>query len=101
MLDDRFLKGEGYSVAVNKRQARFNRILNALTGPARAGAAPQLARPAVALAKPAPPASSTPKSANAQAFQQAAHRMATDHPELIAQPGWEKLQQYLATPKPN
>jgi phospholipase C len=101
MLDDRFLKGEGYSVAVNKRQANFNRILNALNSPPRAGAAPQVARPAAAPTAPAQAIPSASRTPNAQAFQQAAHRMATDHPELIAQPGWEKLQQYLATPKPN
>ena len=30
MLDDSFLKGEGYSVAVNQREIHLDRILNAL-----------------------------------------------------------------------
>jgi len=41
---------------------------------------------------------SAPHTANAQAFQQAVRKMAADHPELISQPGWEKLRQYLAAP---
>ncbi len=101
LLDDRFLKGEGYSSAVNKRQTYFNRILNALNNPARLGDAPQLTQP---MAAPGPLSSATPsapKTPNAQAFDRAARKMATDHPQLLNQPGWERLQQYLAKPKPN
>ncbi len=45
LLDDKFLKGDGYSDAVNKRPANFNRILNALENPARQELAPQMIRP--------------------------------------------------------
>jgi hypothetical protein len=101
LLDDRFLKGEGYSDAVNTRQAHLNRILNALKTPARTGAASQLTRPVAAPALAPEAIPSAPKTPNAQAFDQAARKMAADHPQLINQQGWEKLQQYLATPRPN
>lgn len=100
LLDDRFLTGEGYSAAVNSRQNHFNPILNALNNSARAGAPPLLARPARVAIAPGQTIPTAPKTANAQAFQQAAHKMAADHPELIAQPGWEKLQQYLVQNSP-
>ena len=105
LLDDRFLKGEGYSEAVNTRQTHFNRILYALNNPARAGAgaAPQFdtVGRSVAAAVPSQVIPSAPKTPNAQAFDRAARKMAADHPQLINQQGWEKLQQYLATPKAN
>jgi phospholipase C len=37
LLDDRFVKGEGYSIEVNQRQTVLNRILNALTKTPRTG----------------------------------------------------------------
>ena len=99
LLDDRFLKGEGYSDAVNKRQADFNRILNALGNSARQAPAPQMTQP-VTHTPTTQVAPVAPKTANAQAFDVAARRMAAHHPEMLAQPGWEKLNQYLASPRP-
>jgi phospholipase C len=96
LLDDRFLKGEGYSLAVNARQTNFNRILNALSNPVRTGPAPQFAPPS---SPPPPPVAvtSAPDTANAHAFHLAARKMAADHPEMLARPGWERMNQYLAT----
>jgi phospholipase C len=98
LLDDKFLRGEGYSAAVNARQTHFNRILNALNSPLRGGTPPQLPIPARPKIAPTEVTPTAPSTANAQAFHQAAGKIAADHPELIAQPGWEKLRQYLANP---
>jgi phospholipase C len=97
LLDDRFLTGQGYSIAVNARQTHLNRILNALNNPQRSGPAPQIAvtqtTPAYApLAIP-----TAPNTANAHAFQAAAKKIATNHPEMLKQPGWENVNSYLAT----
>jgi phospholipase C len=99
MLDDRFVTGEGYSVAVNARQRQLNRILNALTGKPAAAAAPPMPAPAApaALVRTPPTA---PQTKNAQALHLAAQKMATEHPELMSQPGWEPVKTYLATTPP-
>lgn len=97
LLDDRFLKGEGYSAAVNQRQAQFNRILNALDNPPRTGGVPQLVAASAAAPRKVLAAPVAPNTANARAFQAAAQKMAADHPELLAKPGWEKVNSYLAT----
>jgi phospholipase C len=100
LLDDRFVKGEGYSAAVNDRQIHLNRILNALDNAPRMGNPPQLAQSQSVLPKSVSAIPTAPKTANSEAFDQAAHKMAADHPELMAQPGWERLQQYLAQASP-
>lgn len=99
LLDDRFLKGQGYSVAVNKRQANFNRILNALNNPPRLGPPVQLTK-STGPKSPPQAVPTAPHTANAQAFDAAARKMASNHPELIGQPGWERMNQYLALPRP-
>jgi hypothetical protein len=71
--------------------------LNALNNPQRSGPAPQIAvtqtTPAYApLAIP-----TAPNTANAHAFQAAAKKIATNHPEMLKQPGWENVNSYLAT----
>lgn len=99
LVDDRFVQGEGYSVAVNERQRNFDRLLNTLAATAR-NDVPQLTGIAapqknVALATLPPTAPSTP---NAHALDLAARKMADEHPELLKQPGWEKLDAYLNLP---
>lgn len=99
LLDDRFVTGEGYSVAVNARQRQLNRILNALTGKPAAAAAPLMAASvAPAAIVRTPP--TAPQTKNAQVLHLAAQKMATEHPELMAQPGWEPMKTYLAAVPP-
>jgi hypothetical protein len=43
---------------------------------------------------------SAPDTENALAFDAAARKLAIDHPDLVTQPGWEDLRQYLATQPP-
>lgn len=96
LLDDRFVKGEGYSVAVNARQQHLDRILNALTDSPRNDVPPipiKRAASSIAVIARSPSAPNTP---NAQALHLAAQKLATDHPQLLTQPGWRKLNTYLA-----
>ncbi len=100
LLDDRFVTGEGYSVAVNNRQTHFNRLLNALTKAPRI----DVPRMEAAVEPPKQIAVSTelptaPHTPNAQALHVAAQKIADEHPELLAQPGWEKLNAYLNRPQ--
>ena len=98
LLDDRFLTGEGYSAAVNDRQRHLDRILNALSDAPLAGPPPILAAtPPIVSGFMLPQVPTAPSTPNAQALHQAATRLARDHPQLLAQPGWEKLNMYLAT----
>ena len=100
LLDDRFVSGEGYSVAVNERQRYFDRILNVLTPEPRSGLPVQLTistKPKTGAPTIAPTA---PHTANAQALHVAAHKIADEHPELLRGPGWEKLNAYLASSPP-
>jgi phospholipase C len=101
LLHDRFLSGEGYSVAVNERQRHFDRIANTLTTSPRSGPPPALGPvlPDSAMllqAQATPVLPSAPATPNARALHQAAERLAKDHPQLLAQPGWENLKAYLA-----
>jgi phospholipase C len=112
LLDERFAGGKGYSPAVVKRQATLGRISNALTGPLRAKS-PVLAKAFRAVAaqkisdfagaQPVDKAAvspSAPDTPNAVAFDSAARKFAADHPDLVSQPGWEDLRQYLTTQPP-
>lgn len=94
LLDDRFLgSGEGYSAAVNQRQAHFNRIMNALDNLARTDT-PTLAPPRAPATIRATP--TAPDTTNAKAFDLAARKIAAHHPEMLSQQGWERMNQYLA-----
>jgi phospholipase C len=97
LLDDRFVKGEGYSDAVNQRQKYLNRILNALTAAPAIAAPPQMSGvPAAARVTAA--TLTAPNTANARALHLAAQKIANEHPQYLKQPGWEKLNRYLAAP---
>ncbi len=100
LLDDRFSKGSGYSEAVNARQVKLNRISNALTDVPRAGPAPSIPAPAVQAPQPAQSRPTAPHTNNARAFHAAALKLAKDHPEVLARPGWQKVNQYLASTQP-
>ncbi|HEY2009598.1 MAG TPA: alkaline phosphatase family protein [Rhizomicrobium sp.] len=97
VLDDRFGKDGGYSDAVNARQKSLDRIGKALT-PSPAIAAPP-AMPAIGVpARTAAAVPAAPNTANAQALHLAARKLAAEHPQYLKQPGWEKLNRYLAAP---
>jgi phospholipase C len=99
LFDDRFGNGTGYSLPLQQRQSSLDRLQNTLapsapkrrspSPPRMVAAAPRLA---TAAAKP-----SAPNTPNADALDLAARKFAKEHPELISQPGWEKLREYLAT----
>jgi phospholipase C len=100
LLDDRFVRGEGYSIEVNQRQAALNRILNALTKTPHAGAIPAIGEPKVPKAAPVTGVPTAPHTANATAMHAAAQKIADEHPDLLAAPGWEKLNAYMAKTGP-
>ncbi len=106
LLDDRFVTGEGYSVAVNERQKYLNRILNALNDkpqlgePLRIEPKRSITAAAKAILKSVfVKAPSAPPTPNAEAFHETANKIAEQHPHLLREPGWEKLDAYLAAPK--
>jgi phospholipase C len=112
LLDERFNSGRGYSPAVVKRQASLGRISDALSAqprsdvpkmPAAAAAKAAVLRAATiqrseALETVEPPRA--PDTPNAVAFDAAARKFALEHPDLLDQPGWEDLRQYLETQAP-
>ncbi|MGZ7093742.1 MAG: alkaline phosphatase family protein [Candidatus Angelobacter sp.] len=105
LLDDRFVKGEGYSVAVNERQKHLDRILNAISEKPQFSGPPELElKPLITTAAQAIKKSelittpSAPPTANAAAFHETANKVAEEHPQLLKSPGWEKLDAYLARP---
>ena len=107
LLADRFTPGRDYSPAVAARQQHFTRV-SAVLAAAPIPRAPELhpaplaAVRAVAEAPaPPPPSGAAPDDpANAQALHRAAVKIAAEHPDLIAGPGWEKLRSYLGPVRP-
>jgi len=105
LLDDKFSAGEGYSVSVNARQGRIDRIRNILEPISTSPQAPEIehatasALRAVAATSPlAPQLGSSPADPpNAQAFHQVALKAAADHPNLLAHPEWASVRSYLAS----
>ncbi len=110
LLADRFSPGVDYSPEVATRQAtlkgRIAQLLDAAPGvPVRVPAIPAAAAAAaqqIAMAGSAPaPAPSTPgAAANARAFHNAAMKLAREHPDLVAGPGWTQLAAYVAENAP-
>jgi phospholipase C len=96
-LDDRFGPGTGYSAAVMQRQGLLSRLMNTLAPSVRRSPPPATPRITTRVRKLAVTAKkpSAPNTANANALDKAARKFADDHPELISQPGWEKLREYL------
>jgi phospholipase C len=109
LLVDKFSPTEGYSVAVNERQLRLNRLLNILQplqAAPHAPAIPQAILDSVnAAAKKAPVAAPNGASASdpptAQGLYQAAAKAQSDHPELVTGAAWREVTDYLtANPPP-
>ena len=102
LLADRFTPGTEYSPAVTMRQQHLSRISEMLVAPVQRAPAIDPVRLAAArtlAAAPAPPAPSGAAPTdppNAQAFHNAAVKIARDHPDLIAMPGWERLSGYVS-----
>jgi len=121
LLDDRFGDGTGYSVDVARRAPSLGRIAHALLQAPRADAAPtpwlQMGAALMAVGRAMfarmlsavtsasdmeagevePAAPDTP---NALALDQAMRKAARDHPDLLAQPGWEDVRDYLSRNAP-
>jgi phospholipase C len=99
LIDDKFGRGAGYSTAVNLRQKSLDRLLNTLVDkpmakiPAFSAPTPAKALVAAAPAEPVP----VPNTPNARALHNATVKFADEHPDLVSQPGWEKMRGYLAT----
>ena len=113
LLDDRFAGGRGYSRAVKGREPHLARIADALLDAPRAGppipfptsVTARLAAAARAAVAPlaswiAPVTPDAPDTPNALAMDMAARKLAEDHGELLAQPGWEQVRAYLAANQP-
>ncbi len=107
LVADRFNPGQSYSAEVGARQAKLGRLSTVLTQrPGGPVAAPSLSSAATlgliamnaghAPSRHADPAGVTQ---TAQAFDNAAAKMANDHPELMVGAGWSKLASHVATPK--
>lgn len=47
-----------------------------------------------------PRAPTAPQTPNAAAIDAVMREMATEHPELIAEPGWSEMRTYMATNAP-
>ena len=106
LLADRFNPGQTYSAAVAARQAQLSRVAEVLLP-----AAPQVARAPTLPPIPAPGALTTvvPQggfagapgaTANALAFHRVALKVAQDHPDLLASPGWAPLATYVHATHP-
>jgi phospholipase C len=98
LIDDKFGRGAGYSTDVNLRQRSLDRLLNTLVAEPMAKT-PVLTAPvaAKALAAALPKVIPVPNTPNARALHNAAAKFAGEHPDLVAQPGWEEMRGYLAT----
>lgn len=110
LLADRFTPGKEYSPEVAARQAGLGRLSTALTRTpgAEAPFAPSI--PASAAVTPllaASPARShgTADSEGAArttaAFRAVAHKISTDHPDMLAGPGWASLQTFVVATAPD
>lgn len=104
LLADRFNPNHDYSAAVGARQPHLVRLRTVLPDqpPAlmRAPPIPGDSHVAIQQAIPAAHASAGGPGApgttpNAQAFHHAALKVARQHPELLVQPGWTGLKNYL------
>ena len=100
LLADRFTPGEDYSAEVSSRQAQLGRLATVLTEmPALVAGAPSLPGAArsrlLAMSAAGPSSSGTAEFPGAQrttrAFQGVMDKVAADHPELLAGPGWSSL----------
>ena len=105
LLADRFDPGQTYSAAVGARQAHLGSLATALTQrPADDFNSPAVADAVVAglqarnVAAPrsAGAADSAGAARTARAFHGVAMKVAADHPEILAGPGWGSLAAYVA-----
>ncbi len=109
LLADRFNPGKGYTADVSARQPQLGRLSTVLTqvpsevsGPAAPAPANAHAPNAHVLSTAAAGRASfevtnlSGAEKTALAFHNVAMKVATDHPELLAAPGWSKLRDYIA-----
>ena len=104
LLADRFNPAQDYSAAVGARQPQLVRLATILPDklPARPSAplVPSATEAAIraataGTAAPATGPTAAGAAANAQAFQNVALKVARDHPDLLAHPGWGALARYV------
>jgi phospholipase C len=107
LLAERFNPNGDYSAAVGARQPRLGSLADVLLpvppAVARAPAIPPAAATALqaGIAKAPAPGLNTGApgaAANAQGLHNVALKIARDHPELLALPGWRNLARYVGTP---
>lgn len=101
LIAERFGGGAEYSDEVTRRTATMGRISAALQPRVREGRPPRMLpqRPRVGPAA-VPAAPTAPNTPNAAAVDAIMRDLATQHPELIEQPGWREMRAYLATNAP-
>lgn len=102
LLADRFAPGQNYSPAVAARQQHLSPLSAILVDrplprAPQIDAVPLAAARAIAAATPAPPPNGAAPGdpPNAQALHNVALKIASDHPDLVAGPGWERLAAYV------
>jgi len=102
LLADKFTPGTPYSVPVIARQGHLDRLVHVLIAPSATSPAPAISAAmlaeidAAAGSPPPPPIGASPSDPpNSQALHKVAVRMATDHPDLLDQPGWAEVKGYL------
>lgn len=102
LLADRFNPNQDYSAAVGARQTQLARLAEAITPmpmPARAPEIPMVVldflRGLVPQASPENTFGAPGAAANSQAMDNAAAKVAQDHPELLKMPAWHALSNFL------
>jgi phospholipase C len=103
LLADRFNAGQAYSAAVGERQPSLARLSDIFPDTAPPPRAPPLAAGVLsalhtaAANAPIPPSNGDGLSdpPNAQALHSVVMKVASDHPDLLAGPGWDKFTNYV------
>jgi phospholipase C len=108
MMADRFNSNQDYSAAVGARQSHLARLATVLLdqppslirAPAIPAAALSGINAAVGSGSSASGIAAAGAAANAQALNQVALKAVQDHPDLIAERGWDALGTYVSTARP-
>jgi phospholipase C len=105
LLADRFNPGQSYSAEVSLRQTELGRLSTALTEVPSGDVRPTTLHPTLpnvaqltALAPRSSGTSDAPSAARtSKAFWSVAQKAQSDHPDLVAMPGWAELARHLGS----
>lgn len=99
LVADRFGNGH-YSTAVSQRQNALGRIQKALQPVPCTGTPPAMPPRLLPIGPKLRAVPTAPDTPNAAAIDAVMRELATQHPELINQPGWRDMKRYLETNAP-